>query len=126
MLSQSACPAHVPRFRASRQRPQEIALTQNGNHALRGDRFKYINYYGLWDINELYDLKDDPLESRNLINDPKHKEVVARMREQLFGVLEKTGGMSIPLKANRWGQQNLRHEDKAMPADFPPSLIKKP
>jgi hypothetical protein len=48
------------------------------------------------------------------------------MREQLFGVMEKTGGMSIPLKANRWGQQNLRREDKAEPAKFPPSLIKKP
>ena len=95
-------------------------------HALRGDRFKYINYYGLWDINELYDLSTDPLETRNLINDPKHRDVVNRMREQLFGVLEKTGGMSIPLKANRWGQQNLRREDKARPADFPPSLIKKP
>jgi N-acetylglucosamine-6-sulfatase len=95
-------------------------------HALRGDRFKYINYYGLWDINELFDLRSDPLEARNLINDPQYRETANRMREQLFGVMEKTGGMSIPLKANRWGQQNLRREDKAEPAKFPPSLIKKP
>jgi hypothetical protein len=48
------------------------------------------------------------------------------MREQLFGVMERTDGMSRPLKPNRWGQQNLRREDKAKPAEFPPSLIKKP
>ena len=95
-------------------------------HALRDSQFKYINYYGLWDINELYDLRNDPLETRNLISDPKFRETVSRMREQLFGVLEKTDGMSIPLKANRWGQQNLRREDKSAPASFPPELIKKP
>ena len=95
-------------------------------HAIRGEQFKYINYYGLWDINELYDLRNDPLETRNLVYDPKYKETVDRLREQLFGVLERTDGMSIPLKANRWGQQNLRREDKAKPAEFPKELIKRP
>ncbi|MEZ5427894.1 MAG: sulfatase [Pyrinomonadaceae bacterium] len=95
-------------------------------HALRGDRFKYINYYGLWDINELYDIRADPLESRNLIYDPEYKETVDRMREQLFKTMEETGGMYIPLKPNRWGQQNKRREDKADPAPFPPELVIKP
>ncbi len=36
--------------------------------ALRGDRFKYITYYGLWDVDELYDLTTDPGETKNLIN----------------------------------------------------------
>jgi len=95
-------------------------------HALRGSRYKYINYYGLWDINELYDLLEDPLESRNLINSIEHKRIVDQMREQLFSLMERTDGMFIPLKPNRWGQQNLRREDKAKPADFPEKLIKKP
>ncbi len=95
-------------------------------HALRGSRFKYINYYGLWDINELYDLQADPLESRNLIADPAHRETVEQMRRQLFGVMQRTGGMYIPLKENRWGQQNLRREDKKKAAEFPPQLVKKP
>ena len=93
-------------------------------HALRTDQFKYINYYGLWDINELYDLRSDPLERRNLINDPSYRGKVNQLRDQLFGVMEKTDAMSIPLKANRWGQQNLRRDDKSKPAPFPPSLIK--
>lgn len=95
-------------------------------HALRGERFKYINYYGLWDINELYDLRADPLETRNLISDPEHRTTVNTMREQLFGVMERTGGMYIPLKPNRWGQQNLRRESKKAPAEFAPELVKKP
>ncbi len=95
-------------------------------HALRGSRYKYINYYGLWDINELYDLQTDPAESRNLINSAEHRQIVNQMREQLYGVLEKTAGMYIPLKPNRWGQQNLRREDKAKPAAFPKQLVKKP
>ena len=66
------------------------------------------------------------LETRNLISEPEHKNTVDRMREQLFDIMEKTGGMYIPLKANRWGQQNLRREDKAKPAEFPPQLVKKP
>ncbi len=95
-------------------------------HALRGSRYKYINYYGLWDINELYDLQTDPAESRNLISSPEHRPIANKMREELFSVLEKTGGMYIPLKPNRWGQQNLRREEKAKPAEFPKQLVKKP
>ena len=28
--------------------------------ALRGKRYKFIQYHGIWDIDELYDLKNDP------------------------------------------------------------------
>lgn len=95
-------------------------------HALRGDQYKYINYYGLWDINELFDLKADPLESRNLIYSPEHKKIVDQLRERLFKTMEETGGMYIPLKPNRWGQQNLRRKSKAKSAEFSPELIKQP
>jgi len=95
-------------------------------HALRGGQYKYINYYGIWDINELYDMKADPLESRNLISNPEHRQTINQMREQLFKIMEETEGMYIPLKPNRWGQQNKRREDKAKPAEFPQELIKKP
>lgn len=95
-------------------------------HALRGDQFKYINYYGLWDINELYDIRSDPLESNNLIYNPEYRKIADQMREQLFKTMEETGGMYIPLKPNRWGQQNKRRRDKADAADFPPELIIEP
>ena len=39
--------------------------------SLRGDRYKYITYYGLWDTDELFDIQSDPMEQKNLIHDPK-------------------------------------------------------
>src|SRR5699024_12011433 len=29
-------------------------------HAVRSDSFKYIRYYGVWVINEIYIIQDDP------------------------------------------------------------------
>ena len=94
-------------------------------HALRGDRYKYINYYGIWDINELYDIKADPKESRNLIGSPEYQEVVKRLRQQLYETMKKTQGLYIPLKPAHWGQQNLRRPSGPKAAEFPPELIKK-
>ena len=70
-------------------------------HALRGDRYKFIRYQGIWDLDELYDLQEDPLESRNLITSEKHQAIVREMREHLFDLLEKTNGMNIPLQRDR-------------------------
>lgn len=94
--------------------------------ALRSDRYKYIHYYGLWDINELYDIQADPLESRNLIFSAQHQEVVRQLRQQLFDILAKTDGMYIQLYPARHGQQNLRRENGSKAAEFPPNLIKQP
>jgi N-acetylglucosamine-6-sulfatase len=89
-------------------------------HAMRGSRFKYIRYYGLWDTDELYDLQADPLETRNLIRDPAHRETVARLNAELFKTLGATGGMYIPLSPDAGGSQNLRRPDGSRPAEFPP------
>ena len=89
-------------------------------HALRGARYKYIRYYGLWDTDELYDLQADPLETRNLIRDPALRAVATRMNGQLFETLASTGGLYIPLAPDRGGSQNLRRRDGAKAADFPP------
>jgi N-acetylglucosamine-6-sulfatase len=92
-------------------------------HALRGDRYKYIRYHGIWDVDELYDLRDDPHETRNLIASPGHREIVAEMNRRLFEILEETGGMSIPLSSDRGRQLGLRRPDKAAPAPFPAPLV---
>jgi N-acetylglucosamine-6-sulfatase len=88
-------------------------------HALRGERFKYIRSHGIWDLNELYDLKNDPLESTNLINDPAHASTVAAMNAQLFAYLEKTDGLSVPLYPDRGGASNKRHPGRSKTAPFP-------
>jgi N-acetylglucosamine-6-sulfatase len=92
-------------------------------HALRGDRYKYIRYHGLWDVDELFDLQEDPLESRNLIASGEHREIVAEMNRRLFEILEETGGMAIPLSPDAGWSLRLRRPDLAAPALFPEPLI---
>lgn len=60
--------------------------------ALRTDRWKYIRYPhgdGSPDkhMAELYDLKADPGESKNLIKDPAHAETIAELRKELDRVI---------------------------------------
>ncbi len=87
--------------------------------ALRTNRYKYIHYYGIWDTDEIYDLRDDPLEMRNLIADPARRDDVTRLNRRLFAELDRTGGMAIPLYPDRGGSMNLRREGGSPAADFP-------
>ena len=88
-------------------------------HAVRGARYKYIRYYGLWDTDELYDLIDDPAETKNLVRDPARSSVVTAMNGELFDLLAKTGGMYIPLAPDRGPVQNRRRRGGSTAADFP-------
>ena len=92
-------------------------------HALRGSRYKYIRYYGLWDTDELYDLQSDPLETRNLIREPANRDLVRQLNTQLFQTLGATGGMYIPLAPDAGGSSNLRRKGGSRAADFPPYMF---
>jgi len=93
--------------------------------ALRGDRYKYITYYGLWDTDELYDLQEDPGETNNLINRPDHKAIVMKMDDQLYAMLDDAGGMAIPLNQPPLRSSNLRYSHRSgwNASDFPASMI---
>ena len=66
--------------------------------AVRGDRYKYIYYNGVWDINELFDLQADPFEMNNLIRDTSYRKIGLALKDDLFKWLQKTNGLQIPLK----------------------------
>lgn len=57
-------------------------------YAIRGDRYKFIYYHGVWDKNELYDLKNDPMEMHNLINVPELQEMIREMKKEMFDYFE--------------------------------------
>jgi N-acetylglucosamine-6-sulfatase len=93
--------------------------------ALRGDRYKFITYYGLWDVDELYDLQTDPGETRNLIADPEYEEVVQKMENHLYAMLREAGGMDIPMNQPHGNSQNKRWRDRGgqHAEDFPRHLV---
>ncbi|MFA0962309.1 sulfatase [Roseivirga sp. BDSF3-8] len=80
-------------------------------HAVRTDKYKYIRYYGIWDINELYDLENDPWEMRNLITEDSLKPLSKELRNDLFDWLEESGGMSIPLRRDRGARFDHYYRD---------------
>lgn len=74
-------------------------------HAVRTNQYKYIRYHGIWDINELYDIKNDPLESNNLIRSKEHVEVSKDLRNALFRWLKDSNGEQMHLrKDGNWSR----------------------
>lgn len=88
-------------------------------HAIRNQRYKYIRYHGLWDINELYDMEADPEEMNNLIFSEDHQGVIKEMNDLLWAEVNRTGGDSLALKRDRGNTFPLRLRDKAAPGAFP-------
>ncbi|SEJ57218.1 N-acetylglucosamine-6-sulfatase [Sphingomonas sp. OV641] len=95
-------------------------------HALREDRYKYIHFHGIWDLDELYDLAADPHESDNLLARPGHEYLAERMSAKLFRLLEETNGMQIPLSADAGERNELRDPKGSGMAPFPPRFFRPP
>jgi len=53
------------------------------HYGVRDKRYKLIHFYYDVDVWELYDLKNDPEELKNLYGDPQYAEVVERLKRQL-------------------------------------------
>lgn len=92
--------------------------------ALRTPRYKFIQYHGVWDIDELYDLQQDPLEEHNLIFEQAHQAVIRKMRADLCTILTEADANRVPFSCKRSMGQNLRRNSGAKPADFPAELMR--
>ena len=60
------------------------------HQAIRTGRHKYIQYRELRDMDELYDLDDDPYEMTNLVARPEATDVLRQMRAELERLLVDT------------------------------------
>jgi N-acetylglucosamine-6-sulfatase len=92
-------------------------------HALREDRYKYMHFHGIWDIDELYDLQADPRETDNLLARPGHEELAERISTKLFARLEETGGMQIPLSLDAGERNELRDPKGPKEVPFPSRFL---
>jgi N-acetylglucosamine-6-sulfatase len=91
--------------------------------AVRGERYKYIRQQGLWDIDELYDLQQDPHETKNLIFAPEYQQIVIDMNGRLWSMLESAGAMAIPLQRDVGKAHNHRLQAGPAAGNFAPQLV---
>ena len=66
--------------------------------AVRTDKWKYIHYpHGDGGVDrhlsELYDLQNDPLELKNLINDSRYANKVVELKDELTSLLQESGAV---------------------------------
>ena len=62
-------------------------VRQMGYKAVRTERWKYIHYYELDGMDELYDLTADPYEMKNIINQPEAGSTLEAMKRELERLL---------------------------------------
>lgn len=95
--------------------------------AIERGRMKYIQYHGVWDTEELYDVQQDPREMNNLINDPAHLQTKMDLRHRLYTALaDRSGRHSVPYTERFSGGVVYRDENGAGAAPFPPEWLKPP
>ncbi|MGE5647789.1 MAG: sulfatase [Acidobacteriota bacterium] len=79
---------------------------------LRTDQYSFMQYHGVWDLDELYDIRRDPDQMNNLladvrtttqggrlferIKDPALKTLVGDLQNRMWAILEQTGGRREP------------------------------
>lgn len=94
-------------------------------HAVIGEDYKYIRYHGVWDVDELYDLKSDPKERINLFNDSTQAARVTEMNKALFSLLKESGGEAMPLMPDRGNKYFHRKIKGTKGAPFPDNFYRK-
>jgi arylsulfatase A-like enzyme len=79
--------------------------------SIRTERYKYIYNHGVWDINELYDIQQDPYEMNNLIRNKTFMVNGKKLRDDLFNWLESTNGLQLPLKKAEGSRFDHKYRD---------------
>jgi arylsulfatase A-like enzyme len=93
--------------------------------AIRRGGFKYIQYQGVWDLEELYDLSEDPREMVNLIDDERCLEVKLDLRRRLYARLaDDQGRHVIPFTERTSAGVVFRRRDGATTAAFPDTWLR--
>lgn len=88
--------------------------------AIRTPTHKLIQYHGVWDLEELYNIVDDPNEMVNLIDDPASIETKIELRQALFRGIQNSDGENIIRYTERSSSGTVfRHEDRSVAAEYP-------
>jgi arylsulfatase A-like enzyme len=77
---------------------------------VRTNNWKYV--YSPSDFDELYNLKDDPYEMKNLISDSSYKDILKEMKARLIGWNDYTNDMF------QWGWVKWNFPDPVLPLEI--------
>ena len=95
--------------------------------AIERERVKYIQYHGVYDTEELYDLDADPDEMRNLIDDPSRLPAKLELRRALFEQLaDANGRRAVPFTARTSRGVVRRDRNGTGAAAFPDEWLVEP
>jgi arylsulfatase A-like enzyme len=70
------------------------------HYGIRNKRYKLIHFYYDIDVWEFYDLKKDPLEMNNLINDTSYFKIIKSLKTEIYD-LKKSYGNNLSLEELR-------------------------
>ncbi|MCI0391501.1 MAG: sulfatase [Acidobacteria bacterium] len=73
-------------------------VLQMGYKAVRNQRYKYIHYLELDGMDELYDLKSDPYEMKNLIHQPGAAKALEELKREMERLLKETSAHRLDLR----------------------------
>lgn len=98
-----------------------------GTFAITRNNIKYIQYYGVYDTDELYDLTKDPDEMHNLVDDPSYLERKITLRKALYQQLaDRNGRHVIPYGMRQSIGSVRRNVSGTGAAPFPDKWLVKP
>jgi len=91
---------------------RDVAVTEHPwSKALRWGPWRFVHYQpGMFageDTGELYNLQDDPNETRNLYRDPAHRETVQQCRRLLLEWLIRTTRAKSVWPAANWQDETM-------------------
>ena len=93
--------------------------------AIRTNDFKLIQYHGIWDTDELFDRRTDPLEMNNLIGDRDYLDTIVALRKQLHELLANEDGQHVVPYSYKYNEGAVFRNESATPtAAHPPDWLK--
>jgi len=109
----------LPLTEADEEGRGHIVCTSNGQQfglystrCIRTRKWKYV--WNLTDVDELYDLENDPGEKQNLIRVKEHMPLICELRKSLWEDLKQHGD---PFTRSAWMENQLLNNKKFIPSE---------